>query len=268
MADSGTWQQVAALLCAAFSAGAVDAIAGGGGLITLPALLWVGLPPHVALGTNKGQSIFGTTAAILRYRHAGLIDGGRAPVSFGAGFLGSLGGAAIVLLVRPALLRPLVLVLLVMAALVIALRRPGRPEPGPVAHAERPLDRASPGRRSILAAAIALAIGGYDGFFGPGTGTFLIVAYSVVFAMPLGRASAEAKVVNFASNLAALSIFSMRGTVLWRLALPMAAAQFAGGALGAHFAVRGGDSRVRWVVLGVVAALVLKLGLDLLRAGT
>ena len=111
---------------------------------------------------------------------------------------------------------------------------------------------------------IALAIGAYDGFFGPGTGTFLIVAFALVLGDGLTRASGEAKVVNFASNLAALALFASRGVVVWQVALPMAAAQFAGSTLGAHLAVRRGDSFVRRVVLLVVLALVLKLGRDLL----
>src|SRR5713226_3151485 len=112
----------------------------------------------------------------------------------------------------------------------------------------------------------ALVLGAYDGFFGPGSGTFLILAFAFLFDLPLQRASADAKPVNFASNLAALALFSARGAVLWELALPMAAAQFAGGWLGAHLAVRGGDRLVRVVVLLVVVALVSKLAADMLRA--
>jgi uncharacterized membrane protein YfcA len=112
-------------------------------------------------------------------------------------------------------------------------------------------------------ALIALVIGAYDGFFGPGTGTFLIVAFVLVLGDGLTRASGEAKVVNFASNLAALAIFASRGVILWQVSLPMAAAQFAGSSLGAHLAVRRGDIFVRRVVLLVVLALVVKVGRDL-----
>jgi uncharacterized membrane protein YfcA len=123
--------------------------------------------------------------------------------------------------------------------------------------------RISPRHAALATACIALAIGAYDGFFGPGTGTFLIVAFSSLLGDSLQRASGEAKVVNFASNLAAVVLFSVRGIVLWKIALPMAAAQALGGFLGAHLAVRRGDVLVRRVVLVVVLALVVKLGRDL-----
>lgn len=113
----------------------------------------------------------------------------------------------------------------------------------------------------------ALVIGAYDGFFGPGTGTFLIITSVLVLGQSLTSASADAKVVNFASNLAAMAVFAASGTVVWAISLPMAAAQFAGGWTGAKVAVRGGDHLVRWVVLGVVVALVGKLAVDAWQAG-
>ena len=247
--------QMALLCTAAFTAGVVDAIAGGGGLVTLPAVLAVGLPPHVALGTNKGQSVFGALAALVRFWRSGLVKGRLAAVTFPLGLVGSLLGAALVLLLRPEVLKPVVLVLLVVVAAVLAFRRgppPGeRPEP--------PLKRLL-----TLGGVIALLIGAYDGFFGPGTGTFLIIAFSGLLGHGLTRASADAKVVNFASNVAAVALFSWRGLVLWKVALPMAAGQFLGAWVGVHLAVRGGDKLVRKVVLGVVVALVLKLGRDVL----
>ena len=245
---------LALLVVASFVAGTVDAIAGGGGLITLPALLAAGLPPALALGTNKGQSVWGSGAALLRFARAGLVDGRVARVTFPAGLLGSLGGAALVLLVPPTLLRPVVLGLLVVVAVVLAFR-----PASPVA------PRASAHRSLAVAAAIALIIGAYDGFFGPGTGTFLIFGFVIFFGAGMREASADAKVVNFASNLAAVALFASRGLVAWNVALPMAAGQFAGGMAGAHLAVRGGDRLVRWVVLLVVLALVVKLGTDLAR---
>jgi hypothetical protein len=244
-----------ALLCAAaLAAGFVDAIAGGGGLVTLPALLAAGLPPHLALGTNKGQSVFGSFAATYRFARAGRLRPGRSALEFLPGLLGSFGGAWLVLRVDPAVLRPVVLILLPVAAAVVLLRPRPRPRPeGRVAEAP------------ALIAAIALAVGAYDGFFGPGTGTFLILAFVGVLGMAPTQASAEAKVVNLASNLAALALFARNGAVLWRFALPMAAAQLAGGFLGAHVALRAGDRLVRGTVAVVVAALVAKLGYDALR---
>jgi uncharacterized protein len=242
------------LLCAAaLTAGVVDAIAGGGGLLTLPALLATGLPPHVALGTNKGQSVFGSLAALVRFSRSGLVRGELAAVTFPLGLVGSFCGAALVMLMRPEVLKPLVLFLLVVVATFLAFRR--GPPPGEQPEPPR-------GRMLALGATIALLIGTYDGFFGPGTGTFLIICFSGLLGHSMTRASADAKVVNFASNLAAATLFASRGVVLWHLALPMAAAQFTGGWIGAHLTVRGGDKLVRKVVLLVVVALALKLGRD------
>jgi uncharacterized protein len=244
---------IAALSAVALAAGTIDAIAGGGGLLTLPALLWAGLPPHVALATNKGQSVFGTLAALVRFARGGLVDGARARITFPAGLAGALGGAALVLAVPASWLRPVVVVLLALAALFAGLHR----------SPPRPVPLVRPRRGRPTAAAISLAIGAYDGFFGPGTGTFLIVAFVALLGDGLARASAGAKVVNFASNLAAVAVFAASGTVAWRIALPMAAAQLAGGWIGAHLAVRRGDLLVRRVVVVVALAAAARLALDL-----
>jgi uncharacterized membrane protein YfcA len=245
--------RIAVLTLVALLAGTVDAIAGGGGLLTVPAILWAGLPPHLALGTNKGQSVFGSFAALVRFSRSGLIDAARARLTFPLGALGSLAGAALVLAVPPAALRPVVLALLAFAAAFVGLRR----------HGSTRLEDAPRGRGRAVAGAIALAIGAYDGFFGPGTGTFLIVAFAALLGDGLAHASASAKVVNFASNLAAVALFATRGVVVWRVALPMAAAQLAGGWLGAHLAVRRGDALVRRVVVLVSIALAAKLAWDM-----
>jgi uncharacterized protein len=242
-----------ALLCgAAFLGGTVDAIAGGGGLVTVPVLLAVGIPPHAALGTNKGQSTFGSFSAWMRYRHAGLVDGRTARISFPIGVVASVAGAALALLIRPEILRPIVLALLVLTAVVIGFGwiRP-REEPATLARAS-----------GAVIAAIALVIGAYDGFFGPGSGTFMIAAYVALVHLPLPRASANAKVLNFASNLSAMIVFACGGAVLWAVSIPMAIAQVGGGFLGAHLAIRRGVSFIRAVVLVVVLALVLKIARD------
>jgi len=248
-----TLPNLSLLILAAFCAGTVDAIAGGGGLLTVPALLAVGLPPHFALGTNKGQSVFGSLAAIFRYAHAGLIDRRAARLTAPLGFLGSLAGAALVMVLKPDVLRPVVLVLLIIAALVVTTMRP---KPG--GHAG-PLAR----HGLVVSALAALVIGAYDGFFGPGTGTFLIAVSVGLLGTSMTRASADAKVVNFASNAAAVILFAERGVVVWTIALPMAGAQLCGGFLGAHFAVRRGARLIQGVVLLVVLAFVLKIGRDI-----
>ena len=250
-----TFTQIAALTAAALVAGTIDAIAGGGGLITLPALLAAGLPAHVALGTNKGQSVFGSCSAVIGFWRADSLDRTRARFTFPLALLGSLAGAALVMLVPPATLRPVVLGMLVVVAFVLAVRRPA-----PAAASIGP--RVVVPYARLIAGAVALALGAYDGFFGPGTGTFVIVAFVVFLNEPMTRASGDAKVVNFASNLAAVTIFASRGVVLWSVAIPMACAQVVGGMVGAQIAVRGGERVVRGVVLTVVMALVAKVARD------
>lgn len=243
---------VALLACAAFGAGLVDAIAGGGGLVTVPALLAAGLPAPVALATNKGQASFGAISSFASFWSRGGIDRKRAPFGFVLGFFGSLAGARVLLMVRPEPLKPIVLVLLMMAAAFIAWpRKPTHGEPRSWA--------------MIALVPIAFGLGFYDGFFGPGVGSMLIVAFVIVFGDTLTRASGNAKVVNLASNLAALLLFTLKGAVLWRIALPMAGANALGAFVGARLAVRRGDRFVRVVVLGVVSVLVLKMAYDLVR---
>jgi hypothetical protein len=242
--------QVALLAGAGFFAGFVDAIAGGGGLVTLPALLAAGLPPHLALATNKGQSVFGTLTAATGYWRRGAVDRARAPVAFACGLIGSLLGAAAQLALRPDVLRPLVIVLLVVAAVVVAWPRRVVQRP-PIAHA------------LLWGALVSLVLGTYDGFFGPGVGTMLLVAFVLIFGDSLTRASGNAKVVNLASNLAAFTLFAWRGNILWSISLPMAAANALGAWTGAHLAIRHGDRFIRVIVLVVVAALTVKLARDL-----
>lgn len=245
--------EIALLALAAFAAGLVDAIAGGGGLITVPSLLAIGLPPQLAIATNKGQASFGALSSFVSFLSKGEIDRPRMPPGFVAGFLGSLVGARVLLWMRPEPLKPIVLVLLVLAAgMVLYPRRPTIGQARPWA--------------MISLAPIALALGFYDGFFGPGTGSILIVAFAIVFGDTLTRASGNAKVVNLASNLAALLLFSIKGAVLWRLAAPMAASNALGAFVGARLAVKRGDRFVRAIVLGVVCSLVAKVGYDLVFA--
>jgi uncharacterized membrane protein YfcA len=238
------------LVAAGFGAGFVDSIAGGGGLLTLPALLAAGLPPQIALATNKGQAVFGAVSSAVGYARRGLVDGARAPVGFALGLAGSVLGALALLAVHPSVLRPVVIGLLVLSAIIVAWPRSERARP--------PLARAA-----WWGAGVAFVLGAYDGFFGPGVGTMLIVAFVLVYGDTLTRASANAKVVNLASNVAAFAFFASRGAIVWSIALPMAGANLVGAWAGAHVAIRRGDRFVRVVVLAVVAALVVKLASDL-----
>lgn len=241
---------IALLAFAAFCAGLVDAIAGGGGLITVPALFATGLPVPIALATNKGQASFGAISSFMSFWTRGEVDKRRALLGFAGGFVGSLAGALLLLRVPSKPLKPVSLVLLMIAAVIVMIpRKPGQ-------GVER-----SWAMKGLLP--IAAGLGFYDGFFGPGVGSMLIVAWVLVFGDTLTRASGNAKVVNLASNLAALLIFTVKGAVLWRIAAPMAIANAVGAFVGARLAVKRGDRFVRMVVLLVVSALVLKMAYEL-----
>jgi uncharacterized protein len=243
---------LAMLAAASFAAGFIDAIAGGGGLITLPALLAAGLPPHAALATNKGQAAFGAVSSATSFWARGQVDKKRAPIGFGFGLAGALAGSSAVLLVPPGPLKPIVVVLLVAAAIVVLWPRKRR--------------EIEPHLVSIWATApIALGMGFYDGFFGPGVGSLLIVAFVLVYGDALTRASGNAKIVNLASNIGALFLFTLKGAVLYRIALPMAGANALGAFTGAHVAMNRGDRFIRWVVVLVVTALLVKVVVDIVR---
>ena len=238
----------------AFCAGLVDAIAGGGGLFTVPALLALGLPPSVALATNKGQAAPGALSSFVTFWRRGGVDRRRAPLGFACGFVGSLLGARLLLAMRPEPLRPLVVGLLLFALGILLLR------------ARIPKRVAPLSRPKFVLACVALALGIYDGFFGPGTGSILIVLFIALFGDSPLYASGNAKVVNLASNLAAFLLFAWRGAILWQLALPMAACNVLGARLGARLALRRGDAFVRVVVALVVLSVVGKLVFNMLGA--
>ncbi|MEO6598503.1 MAG: TSUP family transporter [Polyangiaceae bacterium] len=245
---------IALLAATGFVAGLVDAIAGGGGLFTVPALLAVGLPPGIALATNKGQAAPGAVSSFVTFFRRGGIDRKRAPLGFALGFLGSLFGARLLLAMRPEPLRPVVMALLLFALATLLLRSRIRVRTAELA------------RPKLALALVALVLGTYDGFFGPGTGSILIVLFVTLFGDSPLYASGNAKVVNLGSNLAAFGLFAWRGAILWQLALPMAVANVVGARLGARLALRQGDRFVRLVVTFVVLAVVIKLAYDMLGA--
>ncbi len=246
---------LALLALAAFFAGLVDAIAGGGGLVTVPALLAAGLDPRIALATNKGQAVFGAVSSSVQFWRKGAVDRRRAPLAFGLGLAGSFGGALLLMALRPEPLRPLVIVLLVLAAVIVMV-------PKAVFLKLGVRDLAHP---MLVFAVVAFAVGAYDGFFGPGTGSMLIAAHVLLFDDPPMRASGNAKIGNLASNVAAFALFASQGAIVWKIALVMAAANALGAAVGARLALRVGDRLVRVAVIVVVSALVIKLGIDLLH---
>jgi len=230
------------LVVIAFIAGLVDAAVGGGGLVQLPGLFTV-LPqqtPAMLFGTNKFSSMFGTGAAAWRY--ARNVRFPWKPVLFAAGtaFIFSFAGATAVSLLPKDAVRPLVLVLL-----------------------HRPQEI---GRRELaIALAIGAAIGFYDGFFGPGTGSFLIFLFVRFFGLDFLRASAASKVVNLATNVAAISFFVPTGNILWLFALPMAAANIIGSVVGTRLALKGGTPFIRKLFVGLVVVLIARMAWDTFR---
>ncbi len=247
-AGRGLASMIGWLVLAAFSAGLVDAIAGGGGLVTVPTLLAAGLPPHVALATNKAQSVWGSSAALLAFGRRGLVDRRRALPTLAAAFAGALLGAKLVLLLPQAKLRGVMLVLLVAAAGLAFVKKPSSASGTRLARA----------RPTVAALLVALPIGFYDGFFGPGTGTFFLLAYAHVWGDDLLAASGNAKAGNFASNLAAFCLFAASGAVRWELAWPMALAAGLGAAVGARLAHRLGAGLVRVAATAVCLLLAAR----------
>ena len=250
-------QEVLVLCVFAFLAGGLDAIVGGGGLVQLPALLVV-LPqaPVVALlGTNKLASVVGTASAAITYQRRVVIDRRTAAVMAGTALVGSGLGALLATQVGSELLKPVVLVALI-AVLGYTLARPAL---GEVAQL-----RLTARAQQAVAVVGGAAIGFYDGFVGPGTGSFLVFLLVGAVGLSFLHASATAKIVNTMTNLAALALFAYGGHVLWTLGTAMAAANLAGSQIGARLAVRRGSAWVRRVFVVVVGALVLRLAYDVL----
>ncbi|KIF70005.1 membrane protein [Streptomyces sp. AcH 505] len=249
---------VLTLLClAALAAGWIDAVVGGGGLLLLPALL-IGLP-HVPaaniLGTNKAVAIVGTSGAAVTYVRKAPVELGTAVRIGLVALAGSMTGAFFAAGISSDVLRPVIMVVLLAVAAFVLLRPGfGRAQPG-----AGPVTR----RRTVLAIVlVGGGIGFYDGLFGPGTGTFLVLALTAVLRLDLVTASANAKIVNVCTNGGALAMFAYQGTVLWQLAALMAVFNLAGGMLGARTALKKGSEFVRGVLLVVVFSLIAKLAFD------
>lgn len=244
-----------ALGLAALFAGFVDSIVGGGGLIQLPALFtaFPGTTPATLFGTNKLASIVGTTSAAIQYSRRVAIPWRVAGPGALAALVGSWYGAKAVAYLDPAILRPLILVLLVLVAAYTFLRK----ELGAVSN------EPEHGKRSaMLAVVIGGGIGFYDGFFGPGTGSFLIFLFIRFLGMDFLRASVSAKILNVATNLAAIGFFVGNVELMWKLAAVMAVCNLAGSIIGSRMALKHGTGFVRKMFLGVVLVLIARLTYD------
>jgi uncharacterized membrane protein YfcA len=238
-----------------FFAGLVDSMVGGGGLISLPAYFAAGLPPHAALGTNKFVSSCGTTLAAARFWRGKKIH---TTVGLAAGLAalpGSFLGARAALYLDPVYIQYMLVIGLPIIAGFILMKKDF------LAGASRsPLSRARTIGLSLLT---GFFIGAYDGFFGPGTGTFLILVFNLLLGLDLLSASGTAKIVNLASNLAALVTFFFNGSVIFTLGIPAAGFCLAGNYIGSGLALRRGVKIIRPAFIVVFFLLLLKVGGDL-----
>ncbi|MBK0401545.1 TSUP family transporter [Adhaeribacter sp. BT258] len=244
----------------AFLAGFIDSVVGGGGLIQLPALLVImpNTPVPVLLGTGKLVSISGTASSLLRYSRDVRINWKSLLPAAVTAFVFSFLGARAISHLPVEALRPMVLFLLIAVAFYTFWKK----DLGSL-HAPR-LSVTKERWYAILA---GMAIGFYDGFFGPGTGSFLIFVFIGIFGFSFVAASASAKVVNLATNLSALGYFVWKGYVLYQIALPMAACNIVGSVVGTQVALKQGSGFVRRLFLVVVTAIILKFAYDTFQKG-
>jgi uncharacterized membrane protein YfcA len=237
------------LMTAAFFAGLIDSVAGGGGLLSIPATLLVGLPPHLALGTGKFMAAVGTTASFITYARNKAVVWRIAAIGVFFSFAGSVAGTQTALRIDNAALGKVILVLLPVAALLtfMPVRKNTR---------EKPL---TPLALYLFTPLICTAIGFYDGFFGPGTGSFMLLSLHFILGLNLIAASGTAKAFNLASNVSSLVVFLLNGKVFWLAALPMAAANVAGNIFGARMALRQGPALIRKMLFISLALLFATL---------
>ena len=236
------------LILAAFVAGLVDSIAGGGGLITVPALLLAGASPVEAIATNKLQGTFGAGAAMLTYSRAGHVRPqdqlGMAAISAVAG----AGGALVAHLIPVEVLRIIMPVVLIGVAAFFALK-PGLTDDARAARISPP----------VFAVTVVPLVAAYDGFFGPGAGSFYMMGFVLMAGYGVLKATAHTKMLNFASNLGSLLVFIPTGAVWWAVGLAMAVAQVLGASLGARLAMRVGARLIKPLLVVVSSAMALRL---------
>lgn len=234
-----------------FLGGLIDAVAGGGGLITLPAYLIAGLPAHMASGTNKCGNAFGTVLATGRFLKRGDVHIPSAAAGAAGALVGAWLGVQINLVMPEQMLYYVMLAVVpVMAVFLIFKRDFGQ---------EDRSGELSRGQLMAMAAGIGLVIGGYDGFFGPGAGTFLMLAFTGLCRFDLLTASGNTKVANSASNLASLVTFAIAGKVMWAVGIPAALCGIAGNYLGSSLALKGGAKVIRPMFFVVLTLLLARL---------
>jgi len=240
-----------------FLAGLMDAIAGGGGLISLPTYLLAGLPPHLALGTNKFSSCWGTLFATRNYLHNNMIDVKVALITATAALLGSWLGTKTVLLINPDFLNYILIVLIPLIALITLFNRS--------MGASNLSAGVTHSRKIGLGIPAGLLIGFYDGFFGPGTGTFLILFYTMTLKYDFITANGNTKVANLASNLAAVFTFAFSNNIYYKLAIPAAFFGVSGNLLGSHLVILRGNKLIKKIFFGVLLLLMGRIIWNLIK---
>ncbi|GAA4433931.1 TSUP family transporter [Pontibacter saemangeumensis] len=253
-------EEIIYLCLFAFLAGFIDSVVGGGGLIQLPALFIFlpGLPVPTIFGTGKLASIAGTTAAMLRYVRSVRINYIAILPAAGVAFVFSFLGARALSHLDAGLLKPLILLLLILVAIYTFIKKDFGSLHAP---------KLTLAKEKLYGLVVGMVIGFYDGFFGPGTGSFLIFVFIGVFGFNFLAASAAAKVVNVATNLSALLYFGYKGYILYEVAVPMAVCSVLGSQLGTRTALKRGTAFVRVLFLVVVTGIILKFGYDLYGSG-
>ena len=236
-----------ALTVTAVLTGFIDAVAGGGGLIMLPALLFSGVPPIQAMATNKLQSVFGTAVATRNYARAGLVNWRDYKLAIALVFVGATAGVVVVQAIDTRILGLIIPLLLVVLAIYVLV-------------SPRMTDEDAHQRVSEKGyAPVGGAIGFYDGFFGPGTGTFFTTSLVALRGYGLTRATGVTKMLNFTSNVASVLFFALGGKMLWMLGLCMAVGAMAGGWLGSHSAIRFGARLIRPLLVVISLGLAGRL---------
>lgn len=234
-----------------FLAGLVDAIGGGGGLISLPAYLLAGLPAHTAIATNKMSSACGTTVATARLIKNGMVNFRLAAPAVAAAICGSSIGARLSLRISEGVMLKMMIVILPVCAFLVMNRK---------LFNDSGADKVTLDRKTVITALVsAFLVGIYDGFYGPGTGTFLVIAFTVFARLNLTTANAQAKVINLTTNITALTVFFLHGEVLIPLGLAAAACNMLGGYLGIGLMMKNGSKIVRPSILIVLALLLIKI---------
>jgi uncharacterized membrane protein YfcA len=236
------------LFLAGFTGGFIDSIAGGGGLVTLPVLLGLGIPPHFALGTNKFQASFGSFSSTYNFMKKGIVSFKEVAYGVVMTFIGAATGTVVIQLIEADFLKKVIPVLLI-GILIYLVFTPSLGKS----------DKKSKINETLFFSIFGILLGFYDGFFGPGTGNFWVVLIMVLLGFNMTKATGYTKVMNFTSNFTSLIVFIIGGKILFTYGLVMAAGQFIGARVGSSLAIKKGSSFIKPIFLMVVTVMIVVL---------